>query len=118
LSFATKPLPLRKAVIIVAGAIVATLVALLVAAAVGVSQANASAVQVPTRTILVIDSGKGVVVEADVPPAQADQVVRVDGVFLHVNLNAESVKEQGWKISKSPIDSKSPIQAYNLSPTN
>lgn len=115
-SAAAKLIPFRKAMVIIAGTLAAVFIALLVTAAVGAAHANADAMQVPTRTILVTDAGKGAVIESDLPLGQSDQLVRVDGAYLHLNLDAQSVKEQGWKISKSPMDPKSPIQVYNLAP--
>lgn len=112
----TKLIPRRKAVTIIAGTFAAIFVALLVTAAASVAHANSDVTRVPTRTILVIDSGKDVVVEADLAPGKSDQLIRVDGTYLHMDLDTQSVKELGWKVSKRPIDPQSPIQVYDLSP--
>lgn len=116
MSSATQPVTFRKAAVVIVSTIAAVLMSLVVLVGAGAAYANAVAPQVPTRTILVIDSGKGAVVETDLAQGQTDQIVRVDGTYLHLNMDAGSVKEQGWKLTKEPIDPKSPIQAYDLAP--
>lgn len=104
----------RKAVAILGSTLAFTIVALALTA--GSAAAGHEATQIPERNILVVDSGSGATFETDLPLGQAEHLVRVSDQYLHINLATSEVKEDGWELTKMPIDPESPIQAYDLTP--
>lgn len=104
-----KRISFSKAAAILVSVLAAVVVALMVTAAAG----SASAITVPERTLITVHF-EGTSIQADLPNGKSDQLVQVNGKYLHVDLDSQSVEEGGWKISKLPIDPASPIQAYDL----
>jgi hypothetical protein len=107
-----KTVPLRTAVTIAASTAAAVIVGLIITAA----SISTGGTHVPVRTILDVTPSTGTTFGTDLAQGTAEQQVQVNGQYLHFNLDTLQVQESGWKITKEPIDPKSPIQAYNLAP--
>ncbi len=107
-----KTISFRKAVAIAASTAAIVIVGLMVTAA----SYSSDVIHVPVRTILDISPSAGAMFETDLAQGAAEQQVGVNGQYVHSNLDTLQVTESGWQLTKTPLDPKSPIQAYDLTP--
>lgn len=108
---ARKTASARTAVTAIGTALAVVLVGLTITASAGRAQELG---KVPERNILFVDAGPGVQFEADLPLDQSKHLVRVNGAFVHIDLDSFEVEEDGWQLSQMPLDPESRIQAYDL----